>query len=243
MNKIIHYCWFGGNPKSSTIVKCINSWKMYFPDWEIYEWNEQNFDVTCNLYVRQAYSEKKWAFVSDYCRFWALEKFGGIYFDTDVEVIRPFEPLLRNEAFSGFETDKFIAPGLVLYSKNPGNPIIKSTREYYDSASFLDENGNRIKLNVCGIFTGILREYGFVDNGKMQVCEGMVLYPKDYFCPFNDATGVLKKTENTYSIHWYDKTWMPRHKVFRNKCTRIIHRIFGVDIKDRIFSIWRKTSS
>lgn len=234
MNKVIHYCWFGGNPKSKVIERCIESWRTYFPDWEIKEWNESNFDVACNLYVQQAYTAKKWAFVADYCRFWALEKYGGIYFDTDVEVIRSFEKLLENEAFSGFETEEFIAPGLVLYAREVDNPIIKATREFYDQAKFLDENGQRIKLNVCGIFTRILKQYGFIPNGQFQTCGGMVLYPQDYFCPFDDATGLLHKTENTYSIHWYDKTWMSKGRIFRNRCTRILHRIFGKDVRQKV---------
>lgn len=234
MTKIIHYCWFGGNQKSKMVLRCIESWKRFFPDWEIREWNESNFDVRMNLYVHQAYEAKKWAFVADYCRFWALEKFGGLYFDTDVEVIRSFDPLLHQEAFSGFETDEFVAPGLVLYAKEPHNEIIRATREYYDNAHFLDENGERIKRNVCGIFTGMLKDFGFQGNGQLQSCGTMTIYPKDYFCPFDDATGLLKKTENTYSIHWYDKTWMSKRKIIRNKCTRILHRIFGTDIRQRI---------
>ena len=234
MNKIIHYCWFGRNPKSKTIERCILSWKHYFPDWKIIEWNEDNFDIHHNIYVQQAYEAKKWAFVSDYCRFWALEKYGGIYFDTDVEVIRCFDDLLGAEAFSGFETDRFVAPGLVLYSKEPNNIIIQKTREFYDSARFLDDKGERIKLNVCGIFTNILKQYGFRENGKMQICGGMVLYPKEYFCPFDDTTGLLHTTENTYSIHWYDKSWMSKGRILRNHCTRIIHRIFGSDIRQKL---------
>ncbi len=234
MNKIIHYCWFGKNPKSATIEKCITSWKKFFPDWEIIEWNETNFDVNHNIYVQQAYEAKKWAFVSDYCRFWALEQYGGLYFDTDVEVIRPFDEILGDEAFAGFETDKFVAPGLVLYAKEPNQRVIVETRQWYDGAKFLDDNGERIKLNVCGIFSNVLSKYGFLENGKKQTCGGVTLYPKDYFCPFDDATGVLTKTENTYSIHWYDKSWMSKRKILRNKFTRILHRLFGTDIKQKL---------
>ena len=177
MVKKIHYCWFGGAEKSPTIKKCIDSWKRFFPDWEIIEWNESNFDVNCNLYVRQAYEAKKWAFVSDYARFYVLEKFGGLYFDTDVEVIRPFNNILEDEAFVGFENDKFVNPGQVLYSKNPDNPLIKQTVVWYNNARFLDENGERIKINVCGIFTNILNEYGFKPDGTLQTCGGLTLYP------------------------------------------------------------------
>ena len=239
MNKTIHYCWFGGNPKTPTVEKCILSWHAFFPDWEIKEWNEDNFDVNCNQYVREAYAAKKWAFVSDYCRFWALEKYGGLYFDTDVEVIKSFEPLFQNEAFAGFETDQFIAPGLVLYVRDPNNPIIHETREYYDQARFLDENGERIKINVCKIFTDILEKHGFQPNGQFQICDGMALYPKEYFCPFDDATGLLHKTENTYAIHWYDKSWMSKGRIHRNKVMRIMHRIFGTEFTGKVKRIIR----
>ena len=232
-NKTIHYCWFGKTEKPKIIQKCINSWKKHFPDYEIHEWNEDNFDVNCNIYVRQAYEAKKYAFVSDYVRFYALEKYGGIYFDTDVEVIKSFGDLLKDEAFAGFETDEYIAPGLVLYVKEPNNEIISQTRKWYDGARFLDEKGERIKLNVCNIFTNVLKDYGFVPNGKLQNCGGMILYPKDYFCPFDDATGKLNKTKNTYAIHWYAKSWMSKRKIFRNKITRVLHRIFGTDIRQK----------
>ncbi len=236
----IHYCWFGGSPKPKVIEKCIASWRKYFPDSEIIEWNESNFDVDCNLYVRQAYEAKKYAFVSDYARFWALEQYGGLYFDTDVEVIRPLDDLLEEEAFAGFETPKYIAPGLVLYVREPHHPIIREAKEWYEQAAFLDENGERIKINVCGMFTGILEKHGFCPNNQKQVCGSMTLYPSDYFCPYNDATGVLKKTENTYCIHWYAKSWMSPGKILRNKVTRVIHRIFGVDIKDKLKKCLRR---
>ena len=230
----IHYCWFGGKDKPGLIKRCIASWGKYFPDAEIIEWNETNFDVNHNVYTTQAYEAKKYAFVSDYVRFWTLEKYGGIYFDTDVEVIRPFGDILVDEGFAGFETEQAIAPGLVLYSRNPEHPVIKRTREWYDQATFLDENGERIRINVCGIFTRILSEYGFVPNGQIQVCGGIRLYPVEYFCPFDDATGLLNITDNTYTIHWYTKSWMPKARILRNRCTRILHRIFGTDIRERL---------
>ena len=234
MNKIIHYCWFGGGEKSKTILKCIDSWKRFFPDWEIIEWNENNFDVHQCQYVQEAYESGKWAFVSDYTRFVVLEEYGGLYFDTDVEVIKPFGELLEHSAIAGFETDKAIAPGLILYSREPHNEIVKRTKVWYESHPFLDDKGVRIRINVCGIFTGILKEYGFIPNGTLQTCGDMTLFPKEYFCPFDDATGLLHKTENTYTIHWYDKSWMSKGRVFRNRCTRILHRIFGSDIRQKL---------
>lgn len=234
MKKIIHYIWFGGNPLPEKTLECIESWRRFFPDWEIKRWDESNFDVNSNLYIREAYAMKKWAFVSDYARFKILDEFGGLYFDTDVEVIRSFEPLLELEAFCGFENEIAVAPGLVLYVREPHNPIIAATREYYENAHFLNEMGERIKINVCGIFAKILSQYGYQPNGQKQVCGGMMVFPKDYFCPFDDATGVLHKTENSYSIHWYDKSWMPWQKVVRNRITRILHRFLGTDIRKKL---------
>ena len=111
--KIIHYCWFGHNRKPALIKKCIESWKKFMPDWEIREWNEENYDVYKNQYIRNAYAQKKWAFVVDYARFDILNQFGGIFLDTDVELLRPIpEEILRNDAFTGFESPERVAPGL-----------------------------------------------------------------------------------------------------------------------------------
>lgn len=227
MVKKIHYCWFGGAEKSELIKKCIASWEKYFPDFEIIEWNESNFNVNRNLYTTQAYEAKKYAYVSDVARFVVLYEQGGLYFDTDVEVIKPFGPLLEEEAFSALETEKYIAPGLVMWCKKAGNPIIKEGLDYYDSTSYLDESGNKIPGTVCSIFTDIMRKHGFKDGNSLKRIDGFVIYPIDYFCPFDDATGKLTKTKNTYAIHWYAKSWMPAKTVRRVKITRIIHRIFG----------------
>ena len=235
MVKKIHYFWFGGKPLPKKSIQCIASWRNFLPDYKIIRWDESNFDVNANLYSCQAYAARKWAFVSDYARFKILEEYGGLYFDTDVELVRNLGELLELDAFSAFETDMDVAPGLVLYCREPNHPIIRETRRWYDQATFLDESGVRIKINVCGIFKSILEKHGFIPNGQRQECDGMVIFPQDYFCPFDDATGVLNKTPNTYSIHWYDKSWMPWHRILRNKCTRLLHRWCGKDIKKRLF--------
>ncbi|MBE6677735.1 MAG: glycosyl transferase [Ruminococcaceae bacterium] len=227
MVKKIHYCWFGGAEKSALIKKCINSWAKHFPDFEIVEWNESNYNVNKNLYSSQAYEAKKYAYVSDVARFDILYEQGGLYFDTDVEVIKPFGELLMDEAFSALETENFIAPGLVMWCKNPGNPIIKEMVDYYNTNPYLDENGNKISGTVCSIFTDIMRKYGFKDGNDLKRLDGFVIYPIDYFCPYDDATGKLTKTKNTYAIHWYAKSWMSKKTVLRVKITRVIHRIFG----------------
>ncbi len=229
MTKKIHYCWFGGNEKSPLIKKCIESWRRYFPDFEIIEWNESNFNVNINRYSSQAYELKKYAYVSDVARFYILYREGGLYFDTDVEVIKPFGELLNEEAFVALETDKYIAPGLVMWVSEPGHPIVKEALDFYNTASYVDENGNIVPGTVCSIFTDLMRSHGFTDGNCIKKLDGITVYPKDYFCPYDDATGVLTKTYNTYAIHWYAKSWMSKGMVLRNKITRIIHRVFGVD--------------
>ena len=229
MVKKIHYCWFGGAAKSALVEKCIASWKKFFLDFEILEWNESNFDVRLNKYSSQAYDAGKYAYVSDVARFYILYREGGLYFDTDVEVIRPFGALLDKEAFVGLETEKYIAPGLVMWCKSPGNLIVKKVMDYYDSISYADENGIKLPGTVCSIFTSIMKDHGFTEGGRLQQCESITVYPKEYFCPFNDATGKLSKTANTHAIHWYAKSWMPKRTVLRAKITRVFHRLFGVN--------------
>lgn len=234
MNKTIHYCWFGGNRKSDLIEKCIVSWKNNFPDFEIKEWNESNFDVRQNEYVSQAYDAKKYAFVSDFARFKILYEQGGLYFDTDVEVTKPFYELLEEEAFAGFETDEYVAPGLVLWVKEPKNYILEKMLEKYSGLMFINSDGTQNTTTICVYFTEKLKEYGLKkDDGTVQTCGDFKIYPKEYFCPFNDLTGELKKTENTCAIHWYSKTWMSKKEIVRNKITRVIHRYLGIDFLRR----------
>ncbi len=199
------------------------------PDFEIKEWNEDCFDIECNNYVKQAYGCKKYAFVSDYVRFWALYNYGGLYFDTDVEVIKSFDELLLDEAFAGRETEEYVAPGLVVWAKDAGNPIFKEMLDTYSNTEFINVNGLLNTVTVCVYFTEVLKKHGFVAENIKQKCGDFTVYPIDYFCPFNDLTGQLTITENTYTIHWYHKTWMSKRDIYKNKITRVLHRIFGIN--------------
>ena len=231
--KIIHYCWFGRNPKSKLIEKCIDSWEKFCPDWQIIEWNEDNYDVTQNEFCRQAYANKKWAFVSDYARFDILYRMGGIYMDTDVEVIQSLEPFLKHDVFAGHETDEWVAPGLILGSV-PKHPIMRQVLEAYQNASFMNDDGSENHKTVGEFFTAALKETGIELNGAYQEKNGVAIYPKEYFCPLDDSTGVMSKTSNTYTIHWYSKTWISPAIKWRTKITRPLHRIFGVDCFEKI---------
>ncbi len=202
--KIIHYCWFGENPKSDIIKKCIESWKRYCPDYEIVEWNENNFDVTCCDYVREAYQAKKWAFVSDYCRFWILYNYGGIYLDTDVEIIKPIDNL--PSTFVGFENKTAVASGLIRGALR-NDKICELMLESYHNDRFIKENGELNLKTVCERETMIFERFGLKRNGQMQEVADTIVYPPEYFSPKNFLTGELHITNNTYSIHHYDASW------------------------------------
>lgn len=226
--KKIHYCWFGKGQKPKLALKCIKSWHRYCPDYEIIEWNEENFDINMNGYTRMCYEKKMYAYLSDYVRLWVVEKYGGIYFDTDVEVIRSPEELRQEDAYFGFENTKYINTGLGFGSVAHG-AVVQAMLKEYDI--LLDgKNGVRMcpKLN-----TQALKALGLKQNGKKQkVCEA-VIYPVDVLNPYNSATGRLEKTANTFSIHWYAATWMSKRQKIRGMITRPIHRIFGVDVFQR----------
>lgn len=238
--KVIHYCWFGRNPLPESAVKCIESWRKFMPDYEIKEWNEDNFDINAIPYTAEAYQLKKYAFVSDYARFWILYRYGGIYFDTDVELIKPIDDIVEKGAFMGIEVIceivpedlegyPLIAPGLGI-GVEAGHPFYKRLLEYYEGIHFLDKDGNFSPSETIVVHTTRL----FVNEGlqkgdSMQHIAGITLYPKDYFNPLHDLTGILRKTENTRSIHWYARTWQDRHP-FKQWLSRMSHRVFGLQL-------------
>lgn len=231
--KKIHYCWFGRNPLPESAQKCIASWRRFFPGYEIIEWNEDNFDVNCIPYTAQAYQAKKYAFVSDYARFKILYEQGGVYFDTDVEVIRPMDDIMARGPFMGFEINP--CPERPYGAVNPGlgigaeaaMPLYRSILDYYNQLSFILNDGTYNMTDaVVNITTRELIKAGIKDIQGFQSVADTTIYPSDYFNPFDDATGRLKKTENTRTVHWFSKTWLnvsPRSLWL----SRMAHRIFG----------------
>lgn len=210
--KIIHYCWFGGKPLPESAIKCIESWKKHCPDYQIIEWNEHNFniDTSCD-YVKEAYKMKKWAFVSDYVRFEVIYNNGGLYFDTDVEIIKPIDDLIEKGPFFGRELNngKYdIATGLGMGAEK-GNSFYKKVIEDYKNDHFIigkdSMNQNTVVDRVTKLFSE--KEYDYNHNSK-QLISNITIYPTDYFCPMNFMTGEVNITENTYSIHWYDMSWL-----------------------------------
>lgn len=205
--KVIHYCWFGRGEKPKLFKKCLKSWKKYCPDYEIIEWNEDNFDINSNLYVRQAYENRKFAFVTDYVRLYVIYTYGGIYMDTDVEVTKNLDAFLSEQAFSGFENDTEIPTGIMAGEK--GLSVFADLLTYYDNRPFITAEGKMdITTNVI-IITEMLSKKGFEPNGKYQVVDGFALYPKDYFCPKDYNGGEINITQNTAAIHHFDGSWQP----------------------------------
>lgn len=225
--KIIHYCWFGKTEKSKLVLKCIDSWKKNCPDYEIIEWNEDNFDISDYPYAKYCYENKKYAFLSDFVRLVVVARHGGIYFDTDVEVIRPFDVVLNYEAFYGFENDRNVNTGMG-FGAVAGHITIEAMKEEYLRLK-PDEQGD-FPIVVCPqLNTRALIALGLKLNGECQNICGAAILPAEFMNPYDDATGVLKKTKNTLSIHWYSKSWMNKRVILQSKVTRVFHRIWGKD--------------
>ena len=215
--KIIHYCWFGHNPLPDMAVRCIESWRKFLPDYEIKVWDETNFDVNMVPYTKEAYAQKKYAFVSDYARFWILYNYGGLYFDTDVEVIKPLDEVINRGAFMGCEQDYRLAtngiveqgngvavnPGLGIGAE-AGMPIIKEILDKYATYQFLHADGSLNLKTVVAYTTELLTSKGLEVTNEIQCVDGVYIYPKEYFGPKDYDVNV---TKNTLTIHHYNASW------------------------------------
>lgn len=214
--KIIHYCWFGHNPLPKLAVKCIDSWKEYLPDYEIKEWNESNFDIKIIPYVKEAYEAKKYAFVSDYARFWILYYYGGLYFDTDVEIIKNMDDIIARGSFMGRECDS--KSGLATIGANPGLGLgvapglglYKEILDFYEPLHFKLDDGSYNFHSVVEYVTAILVTHGLQEKDEIQECAGVFVYPKEYFCPKSYIDRRTKITSNTRTIHHYAESWVPK---------------------------------
>lgn len=229
--KIIHYCWFGGNPLPESAVKCIDSWKKYCPDYAIVEWNEDNFDISSLDYTREAYQAKKWAFITDYVRLYALATVGGVYMDTDVEVLKNIDIFLEEFGFSGFERVDAVPTGIMAAEK--GNLFILQLMEEYNSLHFIREDGtNDLTTNIVRITDAATKRGLKLNNKKQTVCD-FTFYPKEFFCPKNSRTMEIKLTDNTYTIHHFQGSW----DTDRKKIRKFIKKHVPVVILKRIVTV------
>ncbi len=209
--KIIHYCWVGGNPKPQSVLYCIESWKRCCPDYEIREWNETNYDFTKNEYMRQAYEAKKWGFVPDYARLDIVYEHGGIYLDTDVEMVCSFDHLLESECFFGFEDtgdgEIFVNCGHG-FGAAPHHEAVKNARDLYDHLTFTNVDGSLNLLASPYYTTQSLRQLGLIQENRDQILTGVQVYASDVLCPKNFRTGKLHQTVRTVSIHHFTASWV-----------------------------------
>ncbi len=232
--KVIHYCWFGRKPLPASALKCIDSWRKFLPDYEIKEWNEDNFDVNIIPYTQQAYSARKYAFVSDYARYWILYHFGGLYFDTDVELVACMDEIIDRGPFMGVEKGavldgkQMVNPGLGLGFEEKG-PFLERMLAIYSKLVFINYNGTYNTTTIVEYTTKELYNYGMTPNDVLQNIHGIWIYPADYFCPMDSTTGILKITRRTVSIHHYDCSWMNHNSLsFRiHQMKNIFFRLLG----------------
>ena len=228
--KIIHYCWFGRGEKPELAKRCIASWKKFCPDFEIREWNEDNCDYLAMPFMAEAYAAKKYAFVSDVMRLIVLEQYGGVYFDTDVEVVRDISPLLNDEGFIGFENNRFVNSGQVMAAV-PHQPIVQAMIDEYKKLHYMQPDSSVMPIGCPRLNSDVLERFGLIRNGQEQIVAGIHVYPDDYFNPMDSTTGKLAKTENTYSIHWYSMSWLPKRTQIRAKLGRVWRRMRGASGK------------
>lgn len=227
--KVIHYFWFGKNPETDLMKKCKNSWKKYCPDYEIKRWDESNFDVNMCSYVKEAYDAHKWAFVSDYARFYILNKYGGVYLDTDVELIKSIDSIVNAGPFFACENESFdsIAPGLGMATEK-NNKLYERVIQDYNNSHFKMKNGLYDEMPVGKrIVDKFLLKDGLKNISGIQNVDGIKIYPNDYFCPFNFLTGKLNITANTVAIHHYASSWWTKEDKFYRKVGQISSTLFG----------------
>lgn len=233
--KIIHYCWFGRGQMPQLALDCIKSWKKYLPDYEIKEWNEDNFNLDLFPYAREAYDNRKFAFVTDIVRLYALYYEGGVYMDTDVEVVKTLDPFLHHEAFSGFESLVSIPTGIMASEK--GGKWAKENLDYYNGRHFVKDDGSLDLTTNVKIITDYMIPKGLRQDNTYQEFTGLItFYPKDYFCPLACGDSKTMFTENTVTIHHFAGSWMPKSAIIY----RSIMRIIPVSLKVKIKEIVRK---
>lgn len=198
--KIIHYCWFGKNPKSELGQKCIESWKKYLPDYEFMEWNEETFDININPFVKGAYEKKNWVFVADYARVWAVNKYGGFNLDTDMEVRKSLNDLLDTRAICGFEMAN--KPFSAFFGAEPNHPFVENMQKFYD-----EKPEYQLVISTETFNNILINKYG-ADPSKdiiQNLKEGITLYPSNYFSANIPAN---------YVVHYYEGNWLAEHKHF-----------------------------
>lgn len=239
MDKIIHYFWFGRKEKPNIIKKCIASWEMLLPEWKLLEWNEDNFDVNAICFTKEAYEAGKYAFVADYARCKVLYEQGGVYLDADVELLKPLDDLTDTcKGFMGFEWEDSVSPGLIL-GVEKGNIILKELCETYEKMKFLLPDGTLNVVPIDRYTTKILVKHGLELNNEKQEIQGITIFPREYFAPYNFYTEQTVITENTYTIHHYTASWKKPSARFFDAFRKRCKLLLGERMTERIIR-WKK---
>lgn len=228
--KVIHYCWFGNGKLPALAEKCIASWRKYCPDYEIICHSEANFDVSQNRYAREAYEAKKWAFVSDYVRLKVLYDEGGIYLDTDVELLKPLDSLIAEHGFMGFDDHGLISTGLG-FACEAGNQAVGAILRDYDNIPFLRADGTYDQTPCPNRNTEVLKQLGIDVACSDQVFLGLRMLPEEYLCPMKYESGKKHITKNTYSIHHFCASWTSPTA----KRTLFVKRLIGVKLYEKLY--------
>lgn len=226
--KIIHFCWFGGKPLTEKAEMCIASWKKFLPDYEIRRWDESNFDINISSYVKQAYEAQKWAFVADYFRFWVLYNYGGIYFDSDVEVVKSFDEFLSYDLFTGYESGDTLEAAVIGAVKN--QPLIGNLLNYFDNREFLVEGKADLTPLPRHFTSQFVKDYGLIINSKKfsSFDDGKIaVYHEDWFSPMDYCTFKVHDTENTHCIHRFTNSWRTEEEIKKIKKIGKYQMIFG----------------
>ena len=228
--KVIHYCWFGKGPMPSLALKCIESWKKFCPEYKIVCWNEDNFDISENKYAKEAYEASKWAFVSDYVRLKVMYEEGGVYFDTDVELLKSIDDLIEENGYMGFDDNGVISTGLG-FACEKGNELVGALLKDYEDISFVRPDGTYDTTPCPDRNALTLKRLGMDMEIKDQIFMGIRMLPEDYLCPMKYYTGKKIITNNTYSIHHFCASWITPTA----KRTLFFKRILGVKLYDKLY--------
>lgn len=225
MDKTIHYCWFGRGEKPKLVCKCIESWKKFCPDYKIVEWNEDNFDISSSRFVSEAYEDRNFAFVSDYIRAFVLYNYGGIYLDTDVELLKNFDEFLSDKVFLGFEEGDFVATCVMGVEK--GHELMKMYLDHYDNSVYFNEDGTKYTDTNVVLLTRLLEEKGLERNNCRQTVGDITVYPRTYFSPYDYINGISYITDESVAIHHFAQLWLPKSVRLKTELKRKIVKLIG----------------
>lgn len=209
--KKIHYCWFGKNPLPQRYKEWMESWRKYCPDYEFIRWDEDNYDVTKNPYMFEAYKAGKWAFASDYARLDIIYDQGGIYLDTDVELLKNLDELLYQKAFLGIDASRRITLGLG-FGARPGCKMIKELMDIYNAKEFIKKDGNCDLTVAPEMQRAFFREKGYIENGEFQMIDDVTVYPEKVLSARCGYTGRMLSTEHSFAAHHNDGSWASEAK-------------------------------